>query len=72
LPDQAMKAGYYRRDFGTNFDFFDEASATDHPGIGAEPKQNRATMQRHGFVNFGHKLWHFALKEVTRCRAARF
>jgi D-alanyl-D-alanine dipeptidase len=46
LPDQAMKAGYYRRDFGTNSDFFDEASATDHPGIGAEPKQNRATMQR--------------------------
>lgn len=72
----AVDIGLAGRDFGTSFDFFDEASATDYPGLGAEPKQNRATlvalMQRHGFVNFAREWWHFSLKNVKDAEPCDF
>jgi zinc D-Ala-D-Ala dipeptidase len=55
-------------DFGTTFDFFDEVSATNYPGLGAEPTRNRALptalMQRHGFENYPGEWWHFSFKNV--------
>ena len=53
-------------DFGTPFDFFDEASGANNPAISEEAKQNRADlfalMRRRGFVNFDKEWWHFTLE----------
>jgi D-alanyl-D-alanine dipeptidase len=61
----AVDIGLVDKDFGTPFDLFDAASATKHPGIAAEARQNRETllglMQRHGFVNLPEEWWHFSL-----------
>ncbi len=53
-------------DFGTPFDFFDEASGALSSAISEEAKQNRAQlaalMQRQGFAKFNKEWWHFVLE----------
>ena len=54
------------RDMGTPFDLFDEASATDAPGIGATPSGNRRRLRdamiRAGFAPYAQEWWHFTLR----------
>lgn len=51
-------------DFGTPFDFFDEASWTANAEVSAEAQKNRRTlealMRRHGFENYPREWWHFS------------
>ncbi|PXW65423.1 D-alanyl-D-alanine dipeptidase [Methylobacterium sp. B4] len=55
------------RDMGTPFDLFDEASATDAPGIGATPIRNRRRLRdamiRAGFAPYAQEWWHFTLRD---------
>ncbi|WP_026605805.1 M15 family metallopeptidase [Methylocapsa acidiphila] len=64
----AVDLGIVGLDFGTPFDLFDAASATDNPDIEAAARANRvklfALMQRHGFSNLPQEWWHFALEGV--------
>jgi zinc D-Ala-D-Ala dipeptidase len=62
----AVDLGLVGLDFGTPFDFFDEASGAHNPAISGEAKQNRADLfalvRRHGFANFDKEWWHFTLE----------
>lgn len=53
-------------DMGTAFDFFDERSHRDAPGISEEARENRAllrdAMQRHGFRPLREEWWHFTFQ----------
>ncbi len=55
-----------RVDMGTPFDFFDELSHTDAPGL--EPDQRvhrdllRSVMDEYGFRNYSKEWWHFTLR----------
>jgi D-alanyl-D-alanine dipeptidase len=64
----AVDLGIIGLDFGTPFDLFDAASATENSAIGESAKANRAKlltlMHRHGFVNLPQEWWHFALEGV--------
>lgn len=54
-------------DMGGPWDFFDEKSHTDYPGISAEARANRlllkTLMARHGFSNYAKEWWHFTLAD---------
>lgn len=62
----AVDIAFVDRDFGTPFDLFDKASATDYPAISAEARHNRdalfALMTKHGFENLPQEWWHFAYR----------
>lgn len=62
----AVDIAFVARDFGTPFDLFDKASATDYPAISDEARKNRdalfALMTKHGFENLPQEWWHFAYK----------
>ncbi|CAO4152145.1 D-alanyl-D-alanine dipeptidase [Methylorubrum aminovorans] len=53
-------------DMGTPFDLFDEASATEFPGIAPEQARNRRRLRdamiRAGFAPYAQEWWHFTLK----------
>lgn len=53
-------------DFGTPFDCFDIASATDFKDINKKAKTNRQKlkqiMEKHGFNNYADEWWHYTLK----------
>jgi D-alanyl-D-alanine dipeptidase len=68
----AVDIAFVDHDFGTPFDLFDKASATDYPAISPEARANRdalfALMTKHGFENLPQEWWHFAyrgLKDVA-------
>jgi D-alanyl-D-alanine dipeptidase len=65
----AVDLGLVGIDFGTPFDLFDEASATQNSTIGAAAKENRqrlfALMRRRGFVNLPQEWWHFSLESLA-------
>jgi D-alanyl-D-alanine dipeptidase len=50
-------------DFGAEFDFFDDLSATDSPDVSAAARCNRALlcrlMEARGFRNYALEWWHF-------------
>lgn len=52
-------------DFGTGFDCFDPASATESTAVSKDARANRAllveTMRAAGFVNYRREWWHFTL-----------
>jgi D-alanyl-D-alanine dipeptidase len=54
-------------DMGTPFDLFDEASATDFPGLSPEQARNRRCLRdamiRAGFVPYAQEWWHFTLRD---------
>lgn len=64
----AVDIAFVARDFGTPFDLFDKASATDYPAISDEARKNRdalfALMTKHGFENLPQEWWHFAYKSL--------
>jgi zinc D-Ala-D-Ala dipeptidase len=67
----AVDLAFIDKDFGTPFDLFDAASATDSPDVSAEARDNRdallALMLKHGFANLPQEWWHFSfegLKDV--------
>lgn len=53
-------------DMGTEFDYFDELSYTDAPGISEEQRNNRMLlkdlMESEGFRNFYQEWWHFSFR----------
>lgn len=59
----AVDIAFVGKDFGTDFDRFDEASAAAYPQISDEARQNRdrlyALMVKHGFENLPQEWWHF-------------
>lgn len=62
-----VAAGGAPLDMGTAFDFFDERSHTDAPGV-AEPARGnrarlRAAMERRGFRNLPVEWWHYTLAD---------
>lgn len=60
----AVDIAFLDKDFGTPFDLFDAASATDYPKISEEARKNRdalfALMIKHGFENLPQEWWHFS------------
>ncbi len=62
----AVDIAFVDRDFGTPFDLFDQASATDHKAISAEARQNRdalfGLMIKHGFENLPQEWWQFSYR----------
>ena len=60
----AVDIAFLGREFGTPFDLFDAASATDYPQISEEARRNRdalfALMIKHGFENLPQEWWHFS------------
>ncbi len=62
----AVDIAFLDRDFGTPFDLFDAASATDCPDMAPEARKNRdalfALMKKHGFENLPQEWWHFSFK----------
>lgn len=62
----AVDIGFLDHDFGTPFDLFDAASATDYPNISPVARKNRETlfalMTKHGFENLPQEWWHFSFK----------
>ncbi len=54
-------------DMGTPFDFFDELSHTDAPGLAPEQRMHRDLLRRamseHGFRNYRKEWWHFTLRD---------
>lgn len=52
---------------GTNFDFLDELSHTDHGGISGEARRNRMILKEAmvagGFEPYWKEWWHFTLKD---------
>lgn len=64
----AVDLAFLDKDFGTPFDLFDAASATDYPDIAPEARKNRdslfALMIKHGFENLPQEWWHFSFKGV--------
>ncbi|ACB94848.1 M15 family metallopeptidase [Beijerinckia indica] len=66
----AVDLGFIGRDFGTPFDLFDAASATDFQAIDAEAKANRdkllSLMRKHGFENLPNEWWHFNLPGAAK------
>jgi D-alanyl-D-alanine dipeptidase len=65
----AVDLAFVGADFGTPFDLFDAASATDFSDISAEARKNRdalyALMIKHGFENLPQEWWHFSLQGVA-------
>lgn len=61
----AVDLGLVGLDFGTPFDLFDKASATNDSTVGAEARRNRerlvTLMTKHGFTNLPQEWWHFSL-----------
>jgi zinc D-Ala-D-Ala dipeptidase len=59
----AVDCSFEGKDFGTPFDMFDEKSATHHPAIIGEAKENRIRLQtlmaKYGFENLATEWWHF-------------
>lgn len=53
-------------DMGTPFDFFDPRANTDHAGIEARQRENRAlllqAMARRGFANYPMEWWHYSFR----------
>lgn len=62
----AVDIAFIGKDFGTAFDLFDEASATDYAGVSEDARKNRdlllQMMVRHGFENLPQEWWHFSFK----------
>jgi len=54
-------------DMGTPFDFFDERSHTENPGISGQAMENRLLlreiMEAAGFRNYVKEWWHYTLKD---------
>ena len=54
-------------DMGTEFDYFDPASHSEHLGLTPRQRANRlllrTLMERHGFVYYSEEWWHFRLKD---------
>jgi D-alanyl-D-alanine dipeptidase len=52
---------------GTQFDFFDETSRTEHRSLTAVQRANRmllrSLMAQHGFRNYPMEWWHFTLED---------
>lgn len=52
--------------FGTPFDCFDKAAATDDKSISQSAQKNRqklkALMEKHGFRNYSEEWWHYTLR----------
>ncbi len=65
----AVDIAFLDQDFGTPFDLFDQASATDYPDITPAARKNRNTlfalMERHGFENLPQEWWHFSFKGLA-------
>ena len=57
---------------GTPFDFFDERSHTDAPGIEADQRASRqklrSSMERRGFRNYPKEWWHYTLAKEPHPR----
>ncbi|MBT8399745.1 MAG: M15 family metallopeptidase [Rhodothermia bacterium] len=53
-------------DMGTPFDFFDERSHTDAPGLTPDQRMHRdllrSVMDEYGFRNYRKEWWHFTLR----------
>ncbi|MGB8278867.1 MAG: M15 family metallopeptidase [Methylovirgula sp.] len=68
----AVDIGFLDQDFGTPFDLFDAASATDYPDITPAARKNRdalfALMIKHGFENLPQEWWHFSFKGVREAK----
>ena len=66
LTECAADGACSELDMGTPFDFFDPRANTDHPGIGAVQRRNRArlreAMARHGFENYPMEWWHYPFR----------
>ncbi|HEY5225696.1 MAG TPA: M15 family metallopeptidase [Methylovirgula sp.] len=62
----AVDIAFVGKDFGTPFDLFDAASATDYSGVSEAARRNRdalyGLMVKHGFENLPQEWWHFSFK----------
>lgn len=69
----AVDIAFLDKDFGTPFDLFDAASATDYLDIPAEARKNRdalfALMTKHGFANLPQEWWHFSYQCLEDAKA---
>ncbi len=63
----ARKSDSTELDMGTPFDYFDTLSNTADPRVTEEQKNNRlflkATMRKHGFINYDKEWWHYTLED---------
>ena len=74
-----VDAGAVRRDggaldFGTDYDFLDERSATENAEVSAQAQTNRRTLradfEKAGFSNYRREWWHFSFKTGRKARAS--
>lgn len=74
--DQAARGDGDLLDFGTTFDCFDPAAATQAPGRSEEVTANRqrlvAAMAAEGFVNYRREWWHFTYARRSKAVAHDF